>query len=92
MAMVSKLHAAGIKVALAGITLPPQFGGDYIHQFNAMFPAVADKYHVPLLPFLLQDVYGVEGSIQEDGIHPTAQGARQVALNVEKLITPMLHK
>lgn len=92
MAIVDKLQASGTKVALAGITLPPQFGGDYIRQFDAMYPAVGSKYHVPLLPFLLQDVYGIEGDIQEDGIHPTAQGAKQVALNVEKLITPMLHK
>jgi acyl-CoA thioesterase I len=92
MKIVGKLQSAGIKVALAGITLPPQFGSDYIHQFNSMFPAVAGKYHVPLLPFILQDVYGIQGSIQEDGIHPTAQGAKQVAVNVEKLITPMLRK
>ena len=92
MAIVAKLQASGAKVALAGITLPPQFGTDYIHKFNSMYPAVAGKYKVPLLPFILQDVYGVEGDIQEDGIHPTAQGAKQVALNVEKLITPMLRK
>ncbi len=90
--IVSRLQASGTKVALAGITLPPQFGGDYIHRFNAMYPAIARRFHVPLLPFLLQDVYGVEGSIQPDGIHPTAQGAKQVAINVEKLITPLLHK
>ncbi len=51
-----------------------------------MYPAVARRFHTPLLPFLLQDVYGVPGNMQDDGIHPTEQGNQQVAANVEKLI------
>jgi acyl-CoA thioesterase-1 len=91
-AIVQQLQHAGVKVALAGISLPPQYGGDYITHFDAMYPAVARQFHLPLLPFLLQDVYGVEGDIQPDGVHPTAQGARQVAANIEKLLQPMLKK
>jgi acyl-CoA thioesterase I len=91
-AIVRRVKASGARVAMAGITLPPQYGGDYIHSFNAMFPAVASRYHVPLLPFILQDVYGVPGDIQDDGIHATAQGNRQVAINVEHLVTPLLKK
>lgn len=90
--MVQRIKASGAKVALAGITLPPQYGGEYIRSFNAMFPAVASKFHVPLLPFVLQDVYGVPGDIQEDGVHATAQGNKQVAVNVEHLVTPLLKK
>ena len=91
-AMLAQLQRKGAKVALAGITIPPQYGPQYIAQFNAMYPALARQFHVPLLPFLLQDVYGVPGDIQPDGVHPTAQGARQVAANVEKLIQPLLKK
>lgn len=90
--MVGRIKATGARVAIAGITLPPQYGGEYIRSFNAMFPAVASKYHVPLLPFVLQDVYGVPGDIQDDGVHATAQGNRQVAVNVEKLVLPLLKK
>lgn len=90
--MIERIQRNGSKVALAGITLPPQYGTDYIGRFDAMYPALAKQFHVPLLPFLLQDVYGVEGDIQQDGVHPTAQGAKQVAANVEKLIQPMLKK
>ena len=90
--MVGRLKAGGAKVAVAGITLPPQYGGEYIRSFNAMFPAVAGKYHVPLLPFVLQDVYGVPGDIQEDGVHATSQGNKQVAINVEKLVLPLLKR
>jgi acyl-CoA thioesterase-1 len=90
--IVSKLKASGAKVAMAGITLPPQYGGPYIQSFNQMFPEVANRYHVPLLPFILQDVFGVPGDIQDDGVHPTAKGAQQVAVNVERLVLPLLNK
>lgn len=90
--MVRRLKAGGAKVALAGITLPAQYGGAYIQSFNAMFPTVANRYHVPLLPFVLQDVYGVPGDIQDDGIHATAKGNQQVAVNIEHLVGPLLHK
>lgn len=88
--MIDQLQAAHIKVALAGITLPPDYGPDYIAKFNAMYPALAKQYHVPLLPFLLKDVYGVPGDMQEDATHATAQGNKQVAANVAALIEPML--
>lgn len=91
-AMIAQLKASGTQVALAGITLPPDYGQDYIARFNAMYPLLAKKYHLPLLPFLLQDVYGVPGDIQDDHTHATAQGNRQVAVNVERLIKPMLKK
>lgn len=91
-AMLSELKQSGAKVALAGITLPPQYGTQYITQFNAMYPTLAKQFHVPLLPFLLQGAYGVDGDIQQDGVHPTAKGAEQVAANVERLIQPMLKK
>lgn len=91
-AIVRTLKASGAKVAMAGITLPPQYGTPYIRSFDAMFPAVANRYHVPLLPFILEGVYGIPGDIQEDGVHPTARGAQQVAINVEHLVLPLLKK
>ena len=91
-AIVDHLRAGGTSVALAGITLPPQFGQAYIQQFNQTYHVVASKYSVPLYPFLLQDVWGVSGSIQQDGVHPTAQGCRQVAKNVFGFLQPLLKK
>ena len=88
--IIEQLLAARTKVALAGITLPPDYGPDYIAKFNAMYPAMAKQYHVPMLPFLLQGVYGVPGDMQDDQTHATAQGNRQVAANVAGLIEPML--
>jgi acyl-CoA thioesterase I len=90
--IVSALQRAGIKVVLGGITLPPNYGPDYIREFNQTYATIARQHHAPLLPFLLKDVYGVPGSMQPDGIHATAQGNRQVARNLLPLLTPLLHK
>jgi acyl-CoA thioesterase-1 len=90
--IVSTLQRAGIKVVLGGITLPPNYGADYIRQFNESYALLAKQYHVPLLPFLLQDVYGTAGSMQPDGIHATSQGNQQVARNLLPLVIPLLHK
>jgi acyl-CoA thioesterase I len=90
--IVSTLLDSGAKVVLGGITLPPNYGPDYIRQFNQTYALLAAKYHVPLLPFLLQDVFGVAGGMQGDGIHATAQGNAQVAKNLLPLIVPQLKK
>jgi acyl-CoA thioesterase-1 len=90
--ILTALTGAGAKVVLGGITLPPNYGPEYIGQFNATYQLASRKYRLPLLPFLLKDVYGVPGSMQEDGIHATAQGNRQVAKNLLPLVLPFLKK
>jgi acyl-CoA thioesterase I len=91
-AIISAMQDAHAKVILGGITLPPNYGSDYIAKFNAIYVKESKVYHVPLLPFMLKDVYNVPGSIQEDGIHPTAQGCKQVAKNFLPLLLPMLQR
>ena len=90
--IVRRLKAAGAEVALAGITLPPDYGPDYIRQFNETYTVIAKKYKVPLLPFLLQGVYGTEGMMQPDRTHATARGNQVVAQSVMRLVAPMLKK
>jgi acyl-CoA thioesterase-1 len=90
--IVSTLTQARIKVFLAGITLPPNYGPDYIHQVNDTYTLLARKYHVPLLPFLLKDIYNQPGMMQDDGIHATAKGNQQVAQTLVPLIIPQLKK
>ncbi len=90
--IIETLQKNGSVVALAGITLPPDYGRDYIAKFNAMYTALAKRYHVRLLPFLLKDVYGVPGDMQDDATHATAKGNKQVAVNVEGLIQPLLKR
>jgi acyl-CoA thioesterase-1 len=90
--IVSTLKNSGAKVALAGITLPPDYGPDYIRQFNETYTLLAKKYNVPMLPFLLKDVYGVPGMMQRDQTHATAHGNQVVARNVMPLVLPLLKK
>jgi acyl-CoA thioesterase-1 len=90
--IVTSLKAGGAKVALAGMTLPPDYGPDYVSQFTASYPLLAKKNQVPVLPFLLQGVYGGEGMMQADHIHATGRGNEIVARNVLALVAPMLTK
>jgi len=90
--IVATLKSSGTKVALAGITLPPDYGPDYIQQFNQTYALIAKKYNVPLLPFLLKGVFGVDGMMQRDNTHATAAGNKIVASNVVPLILPLLKK
>lgn len=91
-AIVHRLKDSGALVALAGITLPPSYGGDYVRQFNETFPLVANRYRIPMIPFILEGAYGVAGMMQDDNVHATARGNVIVAGTVQKLIQPLLKK
>lgn len=90
--IVGTLKSAGIKVVVAGITLPPDYGADYVRTFTAMYASVGKQYNVPVLPFLLQGVYGVNGMMQADRTHATAAGNAIVARNVLPYVEPLLRK
>ena len=90
--ILAKLKASGSKVVIAGITLPPNYGAGYIKQFDATYTLLAKKYDLPLMPFLLKDVYNVPGMMQADETHATAAGNKIVATDVLQLITPLLKK
>jgi len=88
--IIERAQTRNVKVVLAGMEAPPNFGQDYIVQFHKVYPELAKQYGVPLVPFLLQGVAGIDGLNQRDGIHPTAEGARTVADNVWTVLRPML--
>jgi acyl-CoA thioesterase-1 len=90
--MLARLKSAGIPVVLAGITLPPNYGPDYVKPFTAVYPDLARKYKLRYLPFLLIHVYDKPGMMRPDGIHPTEEGNRIVAQDVFDLIRPLLRK
>ncbi|HEX5234749.1 MAG TPA: arylesterase [Silvibacterium sp.] len=90
--IIATLQHAGIKVALAGITLPPNYGSDYIRAVGQTYALAAKKFDVPLLPFILSNVYTVPGAMQPDGVHGTAKGNKLMAENVFGLLKPMLKK
>jgi len=90
--IVSTLQASGTKVVLAGITLPPDYGPDYIRQFNETYVLLAKKFHTPLHPFILEGVFGTDGMMQRDNTHATSAGNQLVAKNLLPLVTPLLKK
>ncbi len=87
-----RLEAKGSKVVLLGITLPRNYGADYVQDFESMYKGLAVNMKYPFMPFVLQGVYGQKGMMQDDGIHPTAKGAAAVANNVFKYLQPLLNK
>jgi acyl-CoA thioesterase-1 len=90
--VLTALEAAHIKVLLAGITLPPNYGGDYIRQFEQVYRDLAAKHHPAFVPMIYKELIGVPGVIQPDGIHPTAKGSEIVAKTLLGALTPMLKK
>lgn len=74
------------KIILTGMQVPPSLGNDYITSFKNLFPALAEKNKIVLVPFLLAGVGGNSKLNQADGIHPTAEGAKIVANNVWKVL------
>jgi len=90
--VLTTLQNAKIRILLVGITLPPNYGAEYIQSFNAIYKEAASKHHVPLMPMIYDHIYTVPGTIQEDGIHPTAKGSQLIAERMAPLVIPLLHK
>jgi acyl-CoA thioesterase I len=78
------------KIVIAGMMVPPNMGQDYTTKFRKIFPDLAKKNNVVLIPFLLEDVAGKEDLNLPDGIHPNTKGHRIVADNVYKVLDPLL--
>jgi acyl-CoA thioesterase-1 len=82
--------AEGVAVVLAGMKLPPNYGADYTSRFEALFPSLARRYDVALIPFLLDGVAAKPDLNLADGIHPNAEGYERVVLNVLEVVLPLL--
>ncbi|MBD9425601.1 arylesterase [Pseudomonas sp. PDM15] len=88
--MVDVSTAAGAKVLLLGMRLPPNYGQRYTEAFAQVFSDVAADKQVPLVPFLLEGVGGVAGMMQADGIHPAVVAQPQMLKNVWPKLEPLL--
>jgi len=78
------------KMVLAGMQVPPNMGAKYAADFKNMFPDLAKKNQMVLIPFLLDKVGGVPTLNQADGIHPTAEGDKILAENVWVVLKDLL--
>jgi acyl-CoA thioesterase-1 len=90
--MIQRIKAAQLPLVLLGITLPPNYGPEYVQPFTAIFPDLAAQQHIKLMPFLLLHVYQNHALMQPDGIHPNEEGNKVVARDVLALIAPLLNK
>ena len=79
-----------IEIILAGMQIPPNMGQDYTTEFRNIFPELAEKNDIHLIPFLLEDVAGDPELNQQDGIHPTAEGQKILAENVWEVLKPVV--
>ncbi|UMB60776.1 arylesterase [Lutibacter sp. A80] len=81
---------ATTKIILAGMQLPPNMGEAYTNEFKTIFPELAKKNKLDLIPFLLKDVGGVPELNQADGIHPTVEGHKILAKNVWSVLEDVI--
>ncbi len=80
----------GVRVVLAGMQIPPNYGPEYTREFRAMFPALAEQHEVVRIPFLLEGVAAQPELNLPDGIHPHAKGYERVVENVLPVLEPLL--
>jgi len=78
------------EIVLLGMEIPPNMGPEYTAEFRSIFPELAQKNDLVLLPFLLENVGGIPELNQQDGIHPTAEGQKIMAQNVWNVLEPVL--
>jgi acyl-CoA thioesterase I len=90
--VITAIEDAHIKVLLAGITLPPDYGPDYIRAFDEIFPSLAARDHTAVVPMIYKNLVNVPGTIQADGIHPTAKGSEIIAATLMPALTRLLRK
>lgn len=87
---VDAAKKAGVKIVLAGIKVPPNYGAAYAKSFDSVFARVAQKNNVPFIPFLLDKVGGNQALNLEDGIHPNEKGHAIIAETVFKAVEKLL--
>ncbi len=88
--MIAACRAAGAKVVLAGMRLPPNFGPEYSDAFERSFGELARKESISLVPFLLQGVAQRWELFQADGLHPTAEAQPLIVDNVWPVLKRLL--
>lgn len=88
--MIEQGQAAGARVLVLGIDIPPNYGRAYRAAFTAVYPRLAAACHVALVPFLLDGVALDDALMQSDGIHPVAKAQPAVLDNVWPVLKPLL--
>ena len=88
----TRQRSPGTRIILAGMRALPNLGREYVRRFVAIYPELAERNQIQLVPFILEGVGGVDSLNQADGIHPTPRGQEIVADNVWQVLEPVLSK
>ncbi len=80
--IIQYAQKSNAKVLLAGMLIPPNYGEEYSKRFKEMYEEIKNKYSLKSMPFLLDEVAGVQNLNQIDGIHPNVEGHKIIAKNV----------
>ena len=88
--IIERGRSIGARVVLAGMKLPPSFPEEYRRSFENIYPELAERYRMPLVPFLLEGVAGDPALTRRDGLHPNAEGYLRVAEVIWPVIEPVL--
>ncbi len=88
--IIERLQAGGAIVVLAGMRVPPNYGDRYATAFAAIFPELARRYRLPLIPFFLDGVATEPALTQDDGIHPNGEGYRVIVDRIWPILHPVL--
>jgi acyl-CoA thioesterase-1 len=91
-AMIAASQRAGARVLLVGMLIPPNYGPKYSEGFALIYRQLASEQKLPLVPFLLDGVALEPGLMQEDGLHPKAEGEPRVLDNVWQHLRPLLQR
>jgi acyl-CoA thioesterase-1 len=90
--IIQRCQKNNARVMLTGVRLPPNYGPVYTERFAALYQRLSERYAVPLVPRMLDQVAENRELIQPDGIHPTAEAQPQIMENVWAGLKPMLEK
>ncbi|MBF0446976.1 MAG: arylesterase [Magnetococcales bacterium] len=88
--IILRLENAGVQVILSGMKIPPNYGQEYTSAFAQVYPTLAKKHNIPLLPFFLAGVAGEPDLTLEDGIHPNEAGYALIFEQVWSILQPLL--
>jgi acyl-CoA thioesterase-1 len=90
--IIERAQAQGVQVLLCGMETPPLRGWGYTRAFHEIFPGLAARYNIPMVPFLLDRVVGNPDLNGSDFIHPNAAGARQIADTIWPYLEPLVRR
>lgn len=89
-AMIGLLKERGIGILLLGMYAAPNLGAEYQNAFNAIYPRLAEKHDLPLVPFFLEGVAGNAAMQLDDRMHPNAEGVARMVKNVLPTLEPLI--